>query len=77
VAHILAPRRGRIKRRPHGQRSALPNLRALRLHASKESREVDHEALVRAPGDELDLVDRLGLEGDPASLDGNDTGFNP
>ena len=50
--------------------------RAFRLHAGQESRQVDNEALMRTARDELDFVDRLGVEGHPATLYRDDPGFN-
>jgi len=52
------------------------DMRALRFHADKESVEIENEALMRAAGNELDLVDRLGLEHDAAPLHRDDSGFN-
>lgn len=51
-------------------------MRALRLYAGQESVEIENEALMRAAGNELDLVDRLGLEHYPASLHRDDAGLN-
>ena len=51
-------------------------MRALRFHADKESVEIENEALMGAARNELDLVDRLGLEHDPASLHRDDAGLD-
>ena len=50
---------------------------AFGLHACQEALEVDDEALMRAACDKLGLIDRLRLEGNPASIHRHDSGFNP
>src|SRR4029077_4736686 len=44
---------------------------ALALHTGEESLEVNHHALMRAPSDQLDLVEGRDLEVDAASVDGD------
>jgi hypothetical protein len=51
-------------------------MRALRFHAGKESVEIENEALMGAAGNELDFVDRLGLEHYAAPLHRDDSGFD-
>src|SRR5437879_4677073 len=53
------------------------DMRAFGLHPCQEAFEVDDESLVRAARHQLDLVLRLGLERNAASIHRDDSGFNP